>query len=122
MFHFDAWVRTNDEGVAEPTSQDSVLHYLHAPSFDVTDVASAIAAAALSLQYCFITTSTWARDAKSRAHRGAGKCWRKSWAWRISGTSSGGEADNRKLVDLHDDVAETIIRNESLTQIGRAHV
>ncbi|KAI1786259.1 hypothetical protein LXA43DRAFT_898325 [Ganoderma leucocontextum] len=110
------------------------VHALSAPTFDHEGSAVALDHSLPALQYVFLTTSGYllidiATDDESTggASRGSESSktrereqWQVAMAWHVaehghgdgaSGTQGGGEL---VLVELHDDVAETIIRNEEL--------
>ncbi|KAM5541599.1 hypothetical protein V8D89_004789 [Ganoderma adspersum] len=142
VFHCEAWSRSyrysfEPEGpaVRRPISEDPLLEDLRpASKFEFAAVASAIVDAlpASSLRYCFLTSSAWVADMQAVSAFSVVERWRESRAWRIApggpglsasvddaeaaattqvGTRRGREF---RLVELHDDVAETIMEREDL--------
>ncbi|KAM5541601.1 hypothetical protein V8D89_004791 [Ganoderma adspersum] len=139
VFHCEAWWRSCDY-YPEPgphstwsTSQDPFLEDLRPSSkFDFSAVASTIVAALPSLRYCFLTSSAWVAEMPVIGIYSVVERWRESHAWRAAHVPShgtrhsvdgAGAADTvdtqacgtrRELVELHEDVAETIMEREDL--------
>ena len=110
-------------------SQDPFVGDLRPTSgFDFTAVASAIVAALPSLRYCFLTSSAWVGVLSTVTTYSLVERWRESRAWRIARVPPDhdraesadtvdtvtGAGTRRELVELHDDVAETIMEREDL--------
>ncbi|KAM5543686.1 hypothetical protein V8D89_002937 [Ganoderma adspersum] len=107
-------------------SSSSFVASVRGPAFDFAGTAASLVRARPSLQYLFLTTAGSLTDrdrdvAAARPWRATHERWDVSRAWRVAGRASGG-ADtgtqdgtvNAGLVELHGDVAETIVRNEEL--------
>lgn len=99
---------------------------VRAPSFDFDGTVAALASGLPALQYVFLTTcgSLATRDEVAQPWR-VDERWNASRAWRVAdvepatGSTNGAQdvtvgGPSRRLVELHKDVAETIIWNEEL--------
>ena len=90
-----------------------------ASTFDFPGTASRLALPLPSLQYLFLTTSGYISERKGSSVSDpleVNEQWRGGRAWRIAdptGMESAHDGE-RVLVDLHEDVAGTIMRNEEL--------
>ena len=108
---------------------EEYAHTFRPSRFDFEGVAATLARALPSLQYVFLTTggflSNWDEPAYSDMEdpEGARGRWKpyERWfithGWRVAnpGSGTGGVQEGEHgLVRLHDDVAETVIRNEEL--------
>ena len=98
----------------------ALLEDLRPASFDFAAVASAIVDEIPSLRYCFVTVGAWVGKGCPSV---LVECWCESRAWRVVhcvgdtvDTTDGTCAcrAGRELVELHNDVAETIIAKEDL--------
>ena len=113
VFHCDAWIDFKSElGPldGEAAEDDAFLDAVRPASF--ASFAFAFAARALAdalprLRYCFLATSGRVTEVvESDGPDTVAERWRASWAWRIA--AGGG------LVELQDDVAESVIEREGL--------
>ena len=113
-------------------SEDAFLNDVRPASFPFAAVARSVADAMPSLRYCFLTTAGWVAGMHTVAER-----WRASRAWRVASESchgtrnaeaaaqaqaAGGGTRGRQLVELHDDVADTIIAKENLVPSAEEQV
>ena len=98
-----------------------------APSDAGHEAAAALARPLPSLRYVFLTTSAYLPSAAGPESKTCGVRERRevSKAWRVAGhgtgargtqdlDADGGPVRGLELVELHEDVAETIVRNEGL--------
>ena len=105
---------------SESSSSSSFVESIRDPGFDFAGTAAALVRVLPSLQYVFLRTS----GSLTKRERNLGVAppwratlWQERWdvsrAWRVDVAEhrSGGA---RGLVELHGDVAETIVRNEEL--------
>ena len=98
-----------------------MLTDLRPASFQFTAVASAIVDEIPSLEYCFLTIS--AEVTKHCPHLLVER-WCETRAWRIARREDAEDHDGtgrRELVELHKDVAETIIAKEDLGVSSKSH-
>ena len=110
VFHCEALSHADSDFILK----DALLAGLRPASFDFAAVASAIVDEIPSLQYCFLTVGAWI--GKGCPHLLVER-WCESRAWRIAlreDAEDPGGTGRRELVELHKDVAETIIREEDL--------
>ncbi|KAM5538346.1 hypothetical protein V8D89_007948 [Ganoderma adspersum] len=114
VFHCEALCHADSDFILK----DALLANLRPVSFDFAAIASAIVDEIPSLRYCFLTVGAWI--GKGCPHLLVER-WCESRAWRVvhrvddivegaDGTCGSG----RRLVELHNDVAETIIAKDDL--------
>ena len=131
VFHCETWWghRDYEPHKAWSTEEDPLLEDLRPESkFDFPAVTSAIAAALPSLRYCFLTSSAWVGVLSTVTTYSLVERWRESRAWRVArvppdhdGAEGADTVDTvtcasirRELVELHDNVAETIMERQDL--------
>ena len=110
VFHCEALSHADSDFILK----DALLADLRPASFDFPGVASAIVDEIPSLRYCFLTVGAWI--GKGCPHLLVER-WCESRAWRIvhrGDAEDQGSTGRRELMELHKDVAETIIREEDL--------
>ena len=101
-------------------SSSSFVESVRESTFDFAGTAAALVRARPSLQYVFLRTS----GSLTKRERNLGVAppwratlWQERWdvsrAWRVD-VAEHGPGGARALVELHGDVAETIVRNEEL--------
>ncbi|PIL28830.1 hypothetical protein GSI_08875 [Ganoderma sinense ZZ0214-1] len=126
---FHCFAREAEEP-GRPISEEPLVEDLRPLSgFDFNSVASTIADALPSLQYCFLTNSARVVETKLVYANNLVERWCESRAWRIMPHAPFGDsgiddpeavapadarATQRELLELQDDVAETIIEMEDL--------
>ena len=114
VFHCEAWSAGDLE---HPILQDGMLTDLRPASFQFTAVASAIVDEIPSLEYCVLTIG--AEVTKHCPHLLVER-WCETRAWRIARHEDDGTC-RRELVELHKNVAETIIAKEDLGVSSKSH-
>ena len=114
VFHCEVWSAGDSE---HPILQDGMLTDLRPASFQFTEVACAIVHEIPSLEYCFLTVG--AEVTKHCPHLLVER-WCETRAWRIARRENHGTG-GRELVELHKNVAETIIAKEDLGVSSKSH-
>ena len=116
VFHCEAFSQAGD--AEHSILRHALLEDLRPASFDFAAVASAIVDEIPSLQFCFVTVGAWVGKGCPSV---LVERWCESRAWRvvlrvddIVGAAGASGGSGRDLVELHDDVAETIIAKEDL--------
>ena len=103
---------------------EEYAHSFRRSTFDWEGSAATLSGALPSLQNIFLTTggflANWEEPTMEDADEGGGRWkpyerWYITHGWRVVDSGSGmGGTPEASLVELHEDVAETIIRNEEL--------
>ena len=117
VFHCEALCHSDSDFILK----DALLADLRPASFDFAAVASAVLDEIPSLQYCFMTVGAWI--GKGCPHLLVER-WCESRAWRIVHCEDPEDprgTGRRELVELHKDVAETIIVKEDLGVSSKSH-
>ncbi len=121
MTHLRIVVHSNgiDHDPASPAAySEEFVRAMRASAFDFAGTAALLARPLPSLQYIFLTTSGYLteRDNGLLFWRPYDR-WYVDRAWRIANPRVGSGSEHERepvLMDLHEDVAETIMRNEEL--------
>ena len=115
---------------APPDSEEYYAHSFRDAAFDFAGTAAVLARALPSAQYIFLTTRGFF-ESETELESGdveetLYECWYTSRGWRVAGPGPGpgtgpgtgvGVLDGlseRRVIELHDAVVETIIRKEEL--------
>ncbi|KAM5543667.1 hypothetical protein V8D89_002918 [Ganoderma adspersum] len=103
---------------------EEYAHSFRGGTFNWEGTAATLSGARPSLQNIFLTTggflANWEEPAMEDADEGGGRWkpyerWYITHGWRVANSGSGtGRVPEAGLVELHEDVVETIIRNEEL--------